>query len=98
MMGPAGFLLAILGCGESEAQCQQVQCQQVQLAPVRYETQAACLAASDAQLARHTDLAFPVVVAECRAAGVQAAVLRADEVQLPEPRPVRGRVQVASRR
>lgn len=93
MMGPAGFLLAILGCGESEAQCQQVQ-----LAPVRYETQAACLAASDAQLARHTDLAFPVVVAECRAAGVQAAALRADEVQLPEPRPVRGRVQVASRR
>lgn len=92
MMGPAGFLMAIMGCGEAEAQCQQVQ-----LAPVRYESQAACQAASEEQLARHADLAFPVVVAECRAAGVGAASLRADEVRLPEPR-VRGRVQVAGRR
>jgi hypothetical protein len=91
MMGPAGFLLAIMGCGESEAQCQQVA-----LAPARYESQAACLAASDEQLARHTDLAFPVVVAECRAAGVQSAALRADEVRLPEGRQPRGRVQTAS--
>jgi hypothetical protein len=91
MMGPAGFLLAIMGCGESEAQCQQVA-----LAPARYESQAVCLAASDAQLARHTDLAFPVVVAECRAAGVQTAALRADEVQRPEGGQLRGRVQTAS--
>ena len=93
MMGPAGFLLAIMGCGESEAQCQQVQ-----LAPVRYESQAACLASSEEQLARHSDLAFPVVVAECRAAGAQSAALRADEVRLPEPRQARARVQTASAR
>ena len=92
MMGPAGFLMAIMGCGEAEAQCQTIQ-----LAPVRYESQAACEAASADQLARHSDLAYPVVVAECRAAGVRAAALPADEVRLPEPR-VRGRVQVAGRR
>ena len=81
MMGPAGYLIAILGCGEAEAPCQQVQ-----LAPVRYESQAECLAASDEQLSRHSDLPYPVVVAECRVAGARTAALSADEVRLPEPR------------
>ncbi len=90
MMGPATFLMAIMGCGEADAPCQQVQ-----LAPARYESEASCLAASDAQLARHTDLDFAVVVAECRRAGAQVASLRADEVRLPEPR---GRIQTASAR
>ena len=90
MMGPVGFVLAILGCGEADAPCQQVQ-----LAPARYESEAACLAASDDQLARHSDLPFPVVVAECRNERVQTASLRADEVSKPEPRGL-PRVQVAS--
>lgn len=81
MMGPAGFLIAILGCGEADAPCQQVQ-----LAPVRYESQSACLAASDEQVARHSDLPYPVVVAECIAANARTASLSADEVRLPEPR------------
>jgi hypothetical protein len=93
MMGPATFLMAIMGCGEADAQCQQVR-----VAPVRYESQAACQAASEDQLARVSDLAFPVVVAECRPATARSASLRADEVRLPEPRrQVRGRVQVAGR-
>jgi hypothetical protein len=91
MMGPAGFLIAIMGCGEAEAQCQQVQ-----LVPARYETEAACLAASGDQLARHSDLEFPVVVAQCRAVGAQPASLRSNEVRLPEPK--LPRMRVASRR
>lgn len=80
MMGAAGYLLAILGCGEGEANCQQIVVQ-----PMRYESHAACLEATDAALA-DAEAAFPVIVAECRAAGAQAASVRADEIRLPEPR------------
>ncbi len=81
-MGPAGYLLAILGCGEAEAPCQQVQ-----LTPTRYESQAACLAAQGDALMRFDDQGdYPVVVAECRPATQRFATLRADEVRRPEPR------------
>lgn len=80
MMGPVGYLLAILGCGEGEANCQQVAVQ-----PVRYESRAACLAASEAALA-DAEAPYPVIVADCRVAGAQTASVRADEVRLPEPR------------
>ncbi len=78
MLGPAGYVLAILGCGEADAPCEQVQ-----LTQARYQTEAACLAATDEQAARHSDLPYPVVVAECRPAGVRNATLRADEVSRP---------------
>lgn len=81
LQGPAAFVIAILGCGEGEAQCQQVA-----LAPARYESRADCLAASDQQLIAHANIAYPVVVAECRAAGEQATTITANEVRLPEPR------------
>lgn len=90
LQGPSTFLIAILGCGEGE-----VQCQQVQVAPVRYESRSACLAATDGQLARHTDLAFPVVVAECRAADQPVRIIAANEVSRPGPRPL-GVIQTAS--
>jgi hypothetical protein len=86
-MGPAGYILAILGCGEAEAQCQQVQ-----LASARYESRAECLAAQEAALARYDDAGdYPVVVAECRPATQRFATLRADEVRRPEPQ---GRLNV----
>lgn len=91
MMGPAGFILAILGCGEADAPCQQVQMTQV-----RYETEAACLAATEDAVARHSDLPYPVVVAECRGAGAQPAAIRADQVVLPKPE--FPRITIASRR
>ena len=94
MLGPAGYLIAILGCGEADAPCQQVQ-----LEPARYESRAACLAASDERIARHSDLPYPVVVAECRLATARMATLRANEVRLPEPRGVLpAGVRSASRR
>lgn len=93
MQGPATFLLAIMGCGEGETQCEQVQ-----VAPARYESQAACQAATEGQLIQHADLAYPVVVAECRRAGVQTAAVRGTNVRLPEPRGRNARVQTASAR
>lgn len=79
LQGPATFILAILGCGEGEAQCQQVQ-----IAPVQYSSESQCMSASGDALARQTGLAFPVVVAECRRSGVQSASIRADDVRRPE--------------
>jgi hypothetical protein len=90
-MGPATYLIAILGCGEADAPCQQVQ-----FAPVRYESEAACLAATDAVAAR-ADIDYPVVVAECRRAGATAVTLRADEVRRPGPNGMPNPIHSASR-
>jgi hypothetical protein len=74
------YAIAILGCGEgSEA------CQPVAVAEARYESRAACLAATEAELARYSDLQFPIVVAECRQSGAAAAELRPADILLPEP-------------
>lgn len=91
MMGPAGYLIAILGCGEGEANCQPVAIQ-----PARYESRAACMAATDDALAS-ADAAYPVLVADCRRADTQA-VVRASEVRLPAPRGWLARQQSASAR
>jgi hypothetical protein len=90
MLGPAGYLLAILACGEADAPCQQVA-----QAPVRYASEAQCLAATEEQLARRSDLDHPVLVAECRAEAVRPASLRADEVLKPAPREL-PRLRIAS--
>ena len=76
-MTPAIFLMAIMGCGEAEAPCQQVR-----VLETRYETQAACTAATEAAVTRFVDLDFPVVVAQCVAAG-SSPKLGAGEVKLP---------------
>jgi hypothetical protein len=74
------YAIAILGCGEgSEA------CQPIRIGDVRYESRESCLAATEAQLARASDVDFPIVVAECRPAGAAAAPLRPADVALPEP-------------
>jgi hypothetical protein len=79
-MGPATFLIAILGCGEADAPCQQVRTLET-----RYESQAACTAATDAALLRNADADFPVIVAQCVAAGAKPQPLKAGEVALPGP-------------
>ena len=91
-MGPAFYILAILGCGEGETQCQQVA-----VAPTSYTSQADCNAASEDALARHTDAEFPVVVAQCRRADSPAAAqVWADEVKLPQADDRSPRVQRAA--
>jgi hypothetical protein len=43
------------------------------------------MAASEAALTRLTGLDFPIVVAQCRAAGAAETPLRPPDVALPEP-------------
>lgn len=89
-MGPAVFVIAILGCGEAEAACEQVA-----TVPVRYSDFAECTRATEDALAASGGLDFPVVVAQCKAAGTPASLeLRPGEVKLPnagseQPRNIR---------
>ena len=55
------FIIAILGCGDASANCTPVA-----TAPARYESAAACSAATPDALAANTDLDFPTLVAQCR--------------------------------
>ena len=60
-MGPAFYVMAILGCGEADTACQQVGVtEQV------YQSIDECTAAPPDAVPRHSDLAFPVVVAQCQ--------------------------------
>ena len=80
VMGPAIFLIAIMGCGEGDAPCQSVR-----TLDARYESQAACTAATEAAVTQNSDLDFPVVVAECVAAGAKPNGPNASDVQRPGP-------------
>ncbi len=86
-MGPAAYIMAILGCGEAD-----VACQQVATVPAQYESQEACNAATEDALATHGgDVLFPVVIAQCRKASEPAAQqIWADEVELPNAETPRG--------
>ena len=61
-MGPAAYVIAILGCADGSAACQPVA-----TVETRYESQAACAAATSSALAANSDFDFPTLVAECRA-------------------------------
>lgn len=79
-MEPLTFLIAIMGCGEGDAPCRQVR-----MLEARYESQAACTAATDAAVARNVDVDFPVVVAQCVAAGAPVKAPKASDVHRPGP-------------
>lgn len=68
MMQPLYYVMAILGCGDDGAACQQVR-----METVRYESAAACQAAMAGALRRSTDVSFPVVQAACQSRGVMTA-------------------------
>ena len=61
-MGPGYYVIAILGCADGSAQCTPVA-----TVPTRYESEAACSAASPDALAARSDMDFPTLVAECQA-------------------------------
>jgi hypothetical protein len=63
-MEPLFYVMAILGCGDGQSQCEQARVE-----PVRYQSVAACQAELPQALARHTDLDFPVVSGVCQANG-----------------------------
>ena len=60
-MGPGYFIIAILGCGDGSAACTPVA-----TIPTRFESQAACTAATQQALIANSDFDFPTLVAECR--------------------------------
>ena len=74
------YVMAILGCGESDAACREVRVDQT-----AFRTEASCRAATADALARHMDLEFPTVVARCRPANARAQLLRGSDVLLPAP-------------
>ena len=79
-MGPAFYVMAILGCGEADNLCEPV----TTLA-TRYESAAACEAATTGAIERHSDILYPVVVAQCRQAGTEISQkVWSDEVKLPD--------------
>ena len=79
-MEPLFYIMAILGCGESEAACQQVA-----VVERRYQNEAECLAATEDELLRRDDILFPAVVAQCRRADAGPQLIRGSDVMLPEP-------------
>jgi hypothetical protein len=68
-MGAALYVIAILGCGEGPAPCEQLRLAETDAALERHGA----------------DAPFPVVVAECRAEGAAPARLTGNEVRLPAP-------------
>ena len=90
-MEPILYVMAILGCGESDAPCREMRIDQA-----RYRSEASCLAATEAALIRHDDLAFPTIVANCRPAGARPRLLRGSEVLRPGPERPRSRFALAA--
>lgn len=78
-MGPAFYVIAILGCGEADDACRQVA-----LVQSRYESIEACNAATPAAVEGNFDIPFPVVVAQCkRGDNLVTGKLTPGQVELP---------------
>ena len=61
-MGPAYFVIAIMGCGDGGTACQTVA-----TPAAHYVSEQTCLAARDAVLMANSDLDFPTLLATCQA-------------------------------
>lgn len=59
-MGPAYFVIAIMGCGDGG-----IACRTVATPGAHYASEQACLAARGDALMANTDLDFPTLFAEC---------------------------------
>ena len=66
-MGPAYYVIAILGCADGSAQCAPVA-----TVPTHYTSQEACAAATADALVARSDLDFPTIVAQCNRVGLPA--------------------------
>ncbi|MBN8808771.1 MAG: hypothetical protein J0I47_11160 [Sphingomonas sp.] len=67
-MGSVFYVIAILGCGDGQADCAQ---QRIETA--HYASAAQCQAAMPAALQRNNDLDFPTIAASCRQIGQSMA-------------------------
>ena len=76
-MGPAYYVIAILGCGDASAACAPAATM-----PAHYATRQQCEAQVGAALAANTDLDFPTLEAECRQVN-QPVSSRSDKPRRP---------------
>ena len=67
-MGPAYFVIAILGCADGGSACTPV----ADL-PTRYATEEQCSAAAGAALIENSDFDYPTLLARCRPATEKSA-------------------------
>lgn len=63
-MGPILYVMAIMGCADSNDRCAEARIEAPRYASIR-----ACQAAMPTALQRHTDLSYPVIAATCRQNG-----------------------------
>jgi acyl-CoA synthetase (AMP-forming)/AMP-acid ligase II len=67
-MGPATFVIAILGCADGGTSCTPVATLQT-----RYESEAQCSAATVPALEQNNNFDYPTLVARCRRASAPAS-------------------------
>jgi hypothetical protein len=60
-MGPTYFIIAILGCADGSTACTPVM-----TVPTRYESEAACEAATTGALLANSNFDYPSLFAQCR--------------------------------
>lgn len=60
-MGPAAFVIAIMGCADGGSACTAIK-----TLPVSYRTESACVAATPAALYNGDSYDFPTIVAQCQ--------------------------------
>lgn len=75
-MGPAYFVIAIMGCGDDA-----VGCRTVATPAAHYVSEQACLAARGDILMANSDLDFPTLLAQCLP--VTAKATAAEPIRLP---------------
>ena len=85
-MGAGLFLMAIMGCADGSAACTPVATM-----PTRYESRAACAAATNAALVASTEFDYPTIVAECRPAAAPASADREAPAKRPAALPISAR-------
>lgn len=70
-MGPGYFILAVMGCGDASAICQEVRdTGQV------YRSELECLADSETALTNASERSYPEIMVECRSISPQMAQRR----------------------
>ena len=67
-MGPAYFVIAILGCADGGNACTPVTTLQT-----RYASEQQCVAATAAAVMQNDDIDYPTIVARCRPGDTKAA-------------------------
>lgn len=83
-MGPAYFVIAILGCADGGSSCTPVATLQT-----HYSSQTECSAATSEALETNSNFDFPTLVARCRR-GSGTAAAQADRTNEPKGRVRRG--------